>query len=147
MARAKTIEPSGRRRWPLMPIPPILVSVIALLAAAIVVVVATRQLQVQSDAVAALRSKALGATLAARLHATPHDHRKALMAHAAGRSGAGFVLVDRVGTSLADYGLVGIDAAALRDLTQRAEGLTELRGRRVAFAVSALSPPYDDQSL
>ncbi len=134
-------------RWPLMPLSPILVTAVALGAALIMVLVGTHQLQVTSDEAAALRSKTLAATLAARLHATPHDHRKALLAHAAGRSGAGFVLVDRSGSVIVDYGLVALDAAALADLAARAEGRAEVRGRRLAFAVSALSAPYEHLSL
>jgi signal transduction histidine kinase len=134
----------GRKgKWPLLPIGPLIVTVVGLGAALIIVLVATRQLQTESDGAAALRSKTLAATLAARAHATPHEGRKALLVHAASRTGAGFVLIDRNGAVHADYGLVSIAPAALRELSTRAEGISEERGRRLSYAVSALNPPLE----
>ncbi len=134
-------------RWPLLPIAPAIVTLVGLLTATLIAVVSAQQLQAISDSEAALRSSALAATLAARIHSVSPDQRAPLMAAAANDSDSAFLLVDRGGTVLARQRLAGIPPHDVRRLLSAAEGTTETGGGRMCYAAAAVGPPLDRLSV
>ncbi len=134
-------------RWPILPIAPLIVAVIAIATAATIATVAARQLQRTSDEAAALRSKALAATLAARIRAAPVERRPALLAQSTKITGAQFLVVDKDGNVLVDQNLAGLPRSEVMRLLAQAEGLTHLASGRARFAASSVSPPMEHLSV
>jgi signal transduction histidine kinase len=130
-----------------LPIAPILVAVIAVAAAVGIAAVGANQLQRTSDEQAALRSKALAATLAARLRSTDLEQRGALLTRAARVSGAAVLLVDRSGTILVDDSVVSLTPSAVSEFLAKAEGTAETPAGRMRYAASSVSPPMEDLSV
>jgi signal transduction histidine kinase len=134
-------------RWPVLPIAPLLVAIVGVATAVLISLGASAQLQTTSDEAAALRSKALAATLAARVRSAPEERRPALLARAAQRTGASFLLVDQDGTVVTDQSLGSLPHDEVMRLLGRVEGLTETSLGRVRFAASKVSPPMEDLSV
>lgn len=134
-------------RWPVLPIAPAIVAAIAIATAVLVAFVAAGQLQSASDEAAALRSKALAATLAARLRTAPAERRPALLARASQRTGASFLLIDQDGTVLVDQSLAAVDRKEVLALLGKAEGLAETTIGRARYAASKVSPPNQHLSV
>jgi len=134
-------------RWPILPIAPMIVAVIGIGTAMVIALVAATQLQRTSDEAAALRGKALAATMAARIRSVPVDRRAELMATATKRTGAAFVLVDQAGNRLVDEHVSELGHADVMRLLDRAEGLTRTPMGRVCFAASSVSPPMEHLSV
>lgn len=134
-------------RWPVLPIAPGIVAAIAIATAVVIAVTAADQLQSTSDEAAALRSKALAATLAARLRTAPVERRPALLARAAQRTGASFSLIEQDGTVLLDQRLASLSRAEVLRLLKSAEGLTETSLGRARYAASKVSPPMQHLSV
>jgi signal transduction histidine kinase len=133
-------------RWPLLPIAPALVAVIGIGTALVIALIAARQLQRTSDEVAAEKSAAFAAAVAARVRTAPKQGRVELMARAAKDTGAQFLLVDQRGRVLVELERP-IERADVVDLLDEAEGLTELAGGRARFAASTVSPPFQHLSV
>jgi signal transduction histidine kinase len=134
-------------RWPVLPIAPILVAAVGVAAAVLISLGASAQLQTTSDEAAALRSKALAAVMAARIRGAPEERRPALLARAAQRTGASFLLVDHGGNVLTDQSLASLPHDEVMRLLGRAEGLTETSLGRVRYAASKVSPPMEHLSV
>jgi len=146
--RANHERPRGwSGRWPLLPLGPVIVAAIAIAAAATISLVAVQQLQRTSDEAAAQRSKALAATIAARLRTAPVERRGALLISAARRTGARFVLVDLTGDMIIDETLASLSRDGVMRLLAQADGLTETSLGRVRFAASSVSPPMEHLSV
>ena len=131
----------------MLPIAPAIVAVIAVATAVLVAFTAADDLQSTSDEAAALRSKALAATLAARLRTAPAERRAALLARAHKRTGASFLLVDDDGTVLLDQSLTAMAQGDVVRLLSSAEGLTTTSVGRSRYAASKVSPPNDHLSV
>jgi signal transduction histidine kinase len=134
-------------RWPVLPIAPAIVAAIAIATAVLVTLGAADQLQATSDEAAALRSKALAATLAARLRTAPAERHAALIARASRRTGASFLLVDQDGTVLVDESLATVEREEVLRLMSFAEGLSDTAIGRARFAASKVSPPNEHLSV
>jgi signal transduction histidine kinase len=135
-------------RWPLLPVAPAIVAVLGIATAVTIAFVGARQLQRTSDEAAALHSKALAATLAARMRTTPIDQRGGLLARAARRSGAAFLLVDQDGGSIVvDPMLAKLTHGEIMRLLAQAEGTTQTSKGRTRFAASSVSPPLENLSV
>ncbi len=148
-AEAEPTAASRKRggRWPLVPLAPLLISVVALSAALLIGLLATSNLQSASDAAAVVRSKTLAAAVAARLAAMPPDGRTALLAQVSARSSAGYLLFDSAGKVAAAHGVAAFSPSELGAFAERASGLSESEGRRVMFAVRSLGPPLEHLAL
>ena len=135
--------------WRLLPIAPAVVAVLGLAVALAIVFAGLAHLQRASDDAAALRSKALAATLAARMRATPRDRRRPLLEHLARRTGASFFLIDKGGRRLmAANSRFEIDPVEVLALLDRGEGRTETNaGRRLSFATSSVTAPLSHLSV
>ena len=134
-------------RWPILPVAPIIVAVIGIATAVTIAIVAAGQLQRASDEAAALRCKALAATLAARVRSMPVERRASLLQQAARRTGAAFLLVDQTGNILVDQALAALPYSQVMELLKQAEGLTHLTMGRVRYAASSVSPPMEHLSV
>lgn len=134
-------------RWPLLPIAPGIVAVIALATAVVIAVLGITELQRASDDAAATRSRVLAATIAARVRTTALEDRPVVMAQAARRAGAEAMLVDQTGRILVDQSLGQFGDDDVLRLLVDAEGLTESRVGRVSFAATPLSPPLEHLSV
>jgi signal transduction histidine kinase len=134
-------------RWPLTPVVPLLVAIIGIAIAVTIDLLAVGQLQATSDEAAALRSKGLAATLAARLRATPIQLRGALVDHTERASGARFVLCDQQGNILLQPPGSALDRDDVLRLLRRAEGANETALGRYRFAASSMSPPFENLSV
>jgi len=134
-------------RWPILPLAPVIVAVIGIATAVTIASVAADQLQRTSDEAAALRCKALAATLAARIRSVPVERRAALLQRTSRRTGAAFLLVDQGGNVLVDHTLAGIAYDRVMDLLSRAEGEAEISMGRVRYAASSVSPPMEHLSV
>jgi signal transduction histidine kinase len=134
-------------RWPVLPVAPAIVAAIAVATAVIIALVGARQLQRTSDDQAAMRSKALAATLAARMRSAPPHERATLLSRASRLTGASFLLVDQRGTVLAQNKLNVLPHSVVMELMQRAEGTTEVSAERHRFAASSVSPPMEHLSV
>jgi signal transduction histidine kinase len=131
----------------MLPIAPAIVAFFAVAAAVTISLVGARQMQRTSDDSAALRSKALAATLAARIRSAPVDLRAGMLARASRRTGASFLLVDQGGTVLVDQSLAGLSHGEVMRMLNRAEGTTHIGNERVRFAASTVSPPMQHLSV
>ncbi len=134
-------------RWPLLPVAPLIVVVIGIATAVTIATVGARQLQQTSDEEAALRSKSVAATLAARIRFSPVEQRAALLASANRRTGTSVLLVEQGGAVLVDQRLAGLSHSEVMRLLSKAEGTTEVSGLRVRFAASSVSPPMEHLSV
>jgi signal transduction histidine kinase len=132
-----------RRQVPFLVLAPSLVVVVGVLAAILMVVLGTRELERQSDEAAALRAKLLSLTIAERLRATPVEDRSALVERAARRSGAELLLVEQTGNVLVDGTQGVLQGPQIVNLLVRGEGETTTkvgRSRYFAAAVAAAEP-------
>lgn len=143
--RSKGSDHAGR--WPVWPVAPVMVAVVGITTAVIIASVGVRQLQRQSDAAAATRSRIMATTIAARLRTTALEDRAAVVAHAARRSGATIVLVDQSGAILADESLSSLTRDQVVDLLVRGEGIAWNNLDRARFAATPLSPPLEHLSV
>ncbi len=145
LSKKSRVRPSGR--WPLVPLAPLIVSVVALVAALLIGLVARKNLQLTSDSAAQVASKTLVAAVAQRLSATPPDGRTALLTQVSARSKAEYLLVDSRGIVTTSPGLLGLPAQDLFAYAQRGAGVSESEGRRVAFSGRTLNPPNEHLTL
>jgi signal transduction histidine kinase len=134
-------------RWPLLPVAPLAVALIGVATALAIAVLGVRQLQRTSDEAAALHSKALAATLAARMRAVSVDDRSIVLARAARRSGTELLLVDQGGNVLVDQSMERISRERVKRLLNEAEGVADTGLGRVRFAASSISPPMEHLSV
>ncbi|MFO0669094.1 MAG: hypothetical protein U0235_05600 [Polyangiaceae bacterium] len=130
-----TIPVRYRRRFELLPLAPAVVILIGVLAAIVIGIVGTTQLESEGNAQAATRSKILAATLAARLRALPESVRLDAMQLAARRTGALFVLADGKGQVALDAGLGAPPKDVLARMLDVGEGETETAIGPARFAV------------
>ncbi len=134
-------------RWPLLPIAPTTVAAIAIAAAVLTALAAADRLQSTSDDAAALRSKALAATLAARLRTAPAARRSALLTRASQRTGASFLLVDQDGRVVLDQELTTMAQSEVLRLLTDVEGLSHTHVARSRYAASKVGPPNQHLSV
>ncbi len=134
-------------RWPVLPVAPAIVALLALATAALIAMAAAKQLQSTSDDAAALRSKALAATLAARMRFAPVERRAALLTRAGRRTGASFVLVSKDGTMIFDQPLAAMSEEHVARLLAAAEGLTETPRGRARYAAAKVGAPLSHLSV
>ncbi|HZO15578.1 MAG TPA: sensor histidine kinase, partial [Polyangiaceae bacterium] len=120
---------------------------IAIAAAFTIAAVGANQMQRASDEQAALRSKALAATLAARLRTTSLEQRGALLTRAARVTGTAVLLVDRRGKVLVEDSVVSLGPRDVIELLGKAEGTAETPAGRMRFAASSVSPPMEHLSV
>ena len=130
-----TIPVRYRRRFELLPLAPAVVILIGVLAAIVIGIVGTTQLESEGNAQAATRSKILAATLAARLRALPESVRLDAMQLAARRTGALFVLADGKGQVALDASLGAPPKDVLARMLDVGEGETETAIGPARFAV------------
>lgn len=141
-------SPSPRAgRWPLLPLAPGIVAIIAVATAVTIALLGVRQLQRTSDGAAAARSQVLAAAIAARLRSTAWEDRPTVMGEAARRSGAEILLVDQSGAIRVDQSLSQLTRAEVLELLVAAEGVTESRLGRMRFTAHPLSPPLEHLSV
>jgi len=140
-------RPQGAGRWPLLPLAPLIVLAIGIATAVTIATVGAGQLQQTSDEEAALRSKALAATLAARIRSSPAEQRAGLLARANQRTDTSVLLIEQGGAVLVGQSLAGLSHSQVMELLDQAEGTTEVSGARVRFAASSVSPPMEHLSV
>lgn len=134
-------------RWPLLPIAPSVVAIIAAATAITIALVGARQLQRTSDSAAAARSEVLAATIAARLRSTALEDRPEVLGDAARRSGAEILLVDQSGAVRVDRSLSQLTREEVLHLLVEAEGATESKLGRMWYTARPLSPPLEHLSV
>src|SRR5882724_2562194 len=105
------------------------------------------RLRTQSDDAAALRSKLLSLTLAARLRSTSEEDRSAVLERAARRSGAELLLVSAAGNVIVDGTQGAPPKARILQLLVAGEGETTTQLGRARFFSAALQAPTEYMNL
>lgn len=134
-----------KRRWPLLPIAPIIVAAVGIATAAAIAWVALSQLQSSSDQAASSRSRALATVLAARVAATPIAHRPALVAQMSRATGATFLLARPDGFVESDVSPLGRETVEV--LLSDGEGFLSVEGVRQRYAVATLADRREPLSV
>jgi signal transduction histidine kinase len=137
----------ARRAWPLLPLAPFIVAVLALTVAFSIGAVGLDHLSRESDARAGARAAILADVLAARLLALPPALRQDAMKVAARRTGAELLLVDASGSIVADATLGTVPPSVARQLAGQREGVVTTRVGDMRFAVRPVVPPPSRQSI
>ncbi len=148
MPEATGVEPGralrASRRWPLVPVAPLIVVLVGLVTAVVILFVGLAKLARASDEAALLEARTLAATIASRLRATPERDRAGLFAYAHARTQAGLYLLNARGHVEHASAASALGERDLSRLVSRGEGIFEETavGRR-AFALSTLSAPFE----
>jgi len=126
-----------QRKIPFLVIAPAVVLIVGLAAGLALAVLGTMRLRTQSDDAAALRSKLLSLTLAARLRSTSEEDRSAVLERAARRSGAELLLVSAAGNVIVDGTQGAPPKARILQLLVAGEGETTTQLGRARFFSAA----------
>lgn len=132
---------------PLVPLGPVLVVVIAILAAVAIGWIGVSQLGATSDKAAAERAEVLAATIAARLRATAQEGRTEVLDRAARRSGAEILLVDQTGQVVVNESFGSPAPAEVVKMLVEGGGETRTALGRTRYAVRPLRPPLSHLSV
>ena len=132
---------------PLVPLGPVLVVVIAILAAVAIALTGVAQLAATGDAVAGERAEVLAVTLAARLRATAQEGRTEVVDRAARRSGAELLLVDQTGQIVVNESFGAPGAPEVVQMLVSGDGETRTALGRVRFSARPLKPPLSHLSV
>ncbi len=136
-----------QRKIPFLVIAPAVVLIVGLAAGLALAVLGTMRLRTQSDDAAALRSKLLSLTLAARLRSTSEEDRGAVLERAARRSGAELLLVSAAGNVIVDGTQGAPPKARILQLLVAGEGETTTQLGRARFFSAALQAPTEYMNL
>ncbi|HEY1534761.1 MAG TPA: HAMP domain-containing sensor histidine kinase, partial [Polyangiaceae bacterium] len=136
-----------QRKIPFLVIAPAVVLIVGLAAGLALAVLGTMRLRTQSDDAAALRSKLLSLTLAARLRSTSEEDRGAVLERAARRSGAELLLVSAAGSVIVDGTQGAPPKARILQLLVAGEGETTTQLGRARFFSAALQAPTEYMNL
>ena len=136
-----------RKQLPFLVLAPAVVVVLGLLAAVAMAALGVSRLKAQSDEAAALRSRVLNRTVAARLRASPGFDHLVIVERAARRSGAEMLLVRDNGEILVDASLSTPTQATVIDELVRTQGVQYSKLGRTRFAATPLGPPYAELTL
>jgi signal transduction histidine kinase len=136
-----------QRKIPFLVIAPAVVLIVGLAAGLALAVLGTMRLRTQSDDAAALRSKLLSLTLAARLRSTSEEDRAAVLERAARRSGAELLLVSAAGSVIVDGTQGAPPKARILQLLVAGEGETTTQLGRARFFSAALQAPTEYMNL
>jgi signal transduction histidine kinase len=136
-----------QRRIPFLVIAPAVVLIVGLAAGLALAVLGTMRLRTQSDNAAALRSKLLSLTLAARLRSTSEEDRSTVLERAARRSGAELLLVSAAGNVIVDGTQGAPPKARILQLLVAGEGETTTQLGPARFFSAALQAPTEYMNL
>jgi signal transduction histidine kinase len=168
----KVRTPSPQRGLTFLPLVPAIIIIVGIATAAAITWLGVEQLREQSDRATALQSKALALTLGERLRATPHaalavergreladrapreDVGKRMLeapdllfnrviARAADRSGAEFLVVDEAGTTIVDETDGAPHIQNINILKKLGSGDTHTQHGRTHFFATRLSAPLE----
>jgi signal transduction histidine kinase len=130
----KMSTPSARRAWPLLPLAPAVVGLVALAAAVAIGFFGVSNLATASDHHAAARAELVVSTLGARLSRLPQAERLEVMQRAARKTGAELAVVSREGDIVLDATLGVKDRGALRRMVAERSGEAVTGLGRARFA-------------
>lgn len=133
----------------MLPLAPIAVAVLGLMAALAIVASGLRELQASSDEEASLRSKVLAATIASRVRTVPRSQRAAFLEDLERKIKAGLLILDqRDGRMVVSSKRINLGPAEARRLMSAGEGAHQTRqGQRVRFAVGSVPAPWGHLAL
>src|SRR5688572_5413214 len=171
-SEAKVRSPSPQHGLPFLPLVPAIILIVGIATAAAITWLGVEQLREQSDRATALQSKTLALTLGERLRATPHaalatdrGHElggqiapedigtrmlaapdllfNRVIARAADRSGAEFLVVDEGGTAIIDETDGAPHIQNINILKKLGSGDTHTQHGRTHFYATRLSAPLE----
>ncbi len=135
------------RRWPLLPIAPLLVVLVGLAAAVTLVALGFGQIRRTNDAEAQHRASAVAATLAARLRSTELEDRGPLVAAIAQSESVELLLVSQDGQTVTNASFDKLDEARVVEMLVAGEGVTETATGRQRYSAQPLGPPLEHLSI
>ncbi|MGE5786620.1 MAG: sensor histidine kinase [Myxococcales bacterium] len=132
---------------PLIVLAPTVVAWLGLVAAVTFGWMGVTELRKRSDHNAALAARVIGATVAARLRASPSSDRGHVLERAARRAGVELILVDARGTPILDATTSTPSRSSILDLLVREQGTATTSLGRVRFVVVPVKSPRELLSL
>ncbi|MEZ4313590.1 MAG: HAMP domain-containing sensor histidine kinase [Polyangiaceae bacterium] len=145
---ARGLGKSGRLYGlPLVPMGPVLVVVIAVLAAFAIALIGVSQLGATSDRAAAERAEVLAVALAARLRATAQEGRTEVLDRAARRSAAEILLVDQTGQVIVNESFGSPEQSEVVEMLVQGDGEMRTALGRVRYSARPLKPPLSHLSV
>ena len=136
-----------KRAWPLLPLAPVIVTVIGLVVALAIGVVGVDQLSREGDAHSATKAAMLADAVAARLLSIPNPARLDAMKLAARRTGAELLMVDGRGDVVLDASLGTMTPSFVQQIAAQRDGVATTRFGVSRFAVRPVDPPPSHQEL
>jgi signal transduction histidine kinase len=136
-----------KRAWPLLPLAPVIVTVIGLVVALAIGVVGVDQLSREGDAHSATKAAMLADAVAARLLSIPNPARLDAMKLAARRTGAELLMVDGRGDVVLDASLGTMTPSFVQQIAGQRDGVATTRFGASRFAVRPVDPPPSHQEL
>ncbi|MBK8251312.1 MAG: HAMP domain-containing histidine kinase [Polyangiaceae bacterium] len=132
---------------PLVSLGPVLVVVIAVVAAVAIALIGVSQLATTSDLAASERASVLASALAARLRSTAQEGRIEVLDRAARRSAAELLLVDQTGQIVVNESFGSPSRDEVVRMLIEGHGETRTALGRVQYAAEPLKPPLSHLSV